>query len=52
LFEDGNGRIGRAISEKSLAQGLAQPALTSSAPAFLARGSSHYNALEAANNQK
>lgn len=27
-FEDGNGRIGRAISEKALAQGLGQPSLT------------------------
>src|SRR4030095_7648130 len=27
-FEDGNGRIGRAISEKSLAQSLGQSALT------------------------
>src|SRR2546429_6893007 len=27
-FEDGNGRIGRAISEKALAQSLGQPTLT------------------------
>jgi Fic family protein len=27
-FEDGNGRIGRAIAEKALAQSLGQPTLT------------------------
>ncbi len=28
-FEDGNGRIGRAISEKALSQGLGRPVLLS-----------------------
>ncbi len=27
-FEDGNGRVGRALSEKALAQGVGQPSLT------------------------
>src|SRR5208283_1248589 len=36
-FEDGNGRIGRAIAEKALAQGLGQPTLTALAATILAR---------------
>ena len=48
-FEDGNGRIGRAIAEKSLAQSLGQPNLIALAATILARRTSYYNALEAAN---
>jgi Fic family protein len=48
-FEDGNGRVGRAIAEKALAQGLGQPALTALAATILARRKSYYQALEAAN---
>jgi len=48
-FEDGNGRIGRAISEKSLAESLGQPTLTALAAAILARRKAYYEALEAAN---
>ncbi len=48
-FEDGNGRIGRAIAEKCLAQTLGQPALTALAATILARRKSYYDALEAAN---
>ena len=48
-FEDGNGRIGRAISEKSLAESLGQPTLTALAATILARRKSYYEALEAAN---
>ncbi len=48
-FEDGNGRIARAISEKALAQGLGQPALTALAATILARRKAYYEALEAAN---
>jgi Fic family protein len=48
-FEDGNGRIGRAISEKALAQGLDQPVITSLATTILAKRKSYYQALEAAN---
>ncbi len=48
-FEDGNGRIGRAISEKSLAQSLGQPLIVSLAPTILARRSSYYDVLETSN---
>lgn len=48
-FEDGNGRIGRAISEKVLAQGLGQPSLTALAVTILAHRKEYYDALEAAN---
>ncbi len=50
-FEDGNGRIGRAITEKSLAQSLGQPTLTALAATILARRKNYYEALEAANKQ-
>src|ERR1035438_1058387 len=50
-FEDGNGRIGRALAEKSLAQSLGQPSLTALAATILVRRASYYNALEAANRQ-
>jgi len=48
-FEDGNGRIGRAISEKALAQSVGQPTLTAVASTILIRRKSYYAALEAAN---
>ena len=48
-FEDGNGRIGRAISEKALAQSLGQPTLTALAATILIRRTAYYDALEAAN---
>jgi Fic family protein len=47
-FEDGNGRIGRALSEKALAQGLGQAPLTGLAAAILIRRKEYYAALEAA----
>jgi len=47
-FEDGNGRIGRAISEKSLAQSLGQPSLMALASTIFARRARYYTALEAA----
>ena len=50
-FEDGNGRIGRAIAEKSLAQSLGQPTLIVLAATILARRASYYNALEAGSKQ-
>jgi Fic family protein len=50
-FEDGNGRIGRAIAEKALAQGLGHAALTALAATILARRKSYYAALEAADRQ-
>ncbi|MBK9118177.1 MAG: Fic family protein [Phycisphaerales bacterium] len=48
-FEDGNGRIGRGIAEKVLAQGLGQPTLTALAATILVRRKAYYEALEAAN---
>jgi len=48
-FEDGNGRIGRALSEKALAQGSGQPTLIALAATILARRKQYYAALEAAN---
>jgi Fic family protein len=48
-FEDGNGRIGRAISEKALGQCLGQPTLTALAATILIRRRAYYEALEAAN---
>jgi Fic family protein len=50
-FEDGNGRIGRAIADKALAQSLGQPTLTALAATILARRKSYYEALEAANKE-
>jgi Fic family protein len=50
-FEDGNGRIGRALAEKALAQSLGQPTLTALAATILARRRNYYDALEAANKQ-
>jgi Fic family protein len=48
-FEDGNGRIGRAISEKALAQALRRPTLTALAATILIRRKAYYRALEQAN---
>ena len=48
-FEDGNGRIGRAIAEKSLGQSLGEPALTALAATILIKRKGYYDALEAAN---
>jgi Fic family protein len=50
-FEDGNGRIGRAIAEKALAQSLGQPTLIALAATILAWRKSYYDALEAANKE-
>ena len=47
-FEDGNGRIGRAIAEKALSQGLGRPAVLSLSRTIEARKTDYYNALEAA----
>jgi Fic family protein len=48
-FEDGNGRIGRAISEKALAQSAGRPTLTALAATILVHRKAYYAALEAAN---
>jgi Fic family protein len=45
-FEDGNGRIGRAISEKSLAQNIGQPSLIALAYTIERARKGYYDALE------
>jgi Fic family protein len=47
-FEDGNGRIGRVIAEKVLAQGLKRPILMSLSTAIEADKKSYYAALKQA----
>jgi Fic family protein len=47
-FEDGNGRIGRAIAEKALAQGAGQPSLTALSLLIQRRRTDYYLQLEAA----
>ncbi len=48
-FEDGNGRIGRAIAEKALAQALAAPTLTALAETIHRHSKAYYDALQGAN---
>lgn len=45
-FEDGNGRIGRALAEKSLAQNIGQPSLISLAFTIEKNRKSYYSELE------
>ena len=45
-FEDGNGRIGRIIAEKTLAQGLKRPILMSLSTAIEADKKAYYSALK------
>lgn len=45
-FEDGNGRIGRAIAEKSLSESLEQPAMIALAQTIQRNRKSYYRALE------
>jgi Fic family protein len=45
-FEDGNGRIGRALAEKSLAQNIGQPTLISLALTIEKRRKAYYSELE------
>jgi Fic family protein len=47
-FEDGNGRIGRVIAEKALAQGLNKPILMSLSTAIEANKKAYYEALQKA----
>lgn len=47
-FEDGNGRIGRALSEKALSQGLGRPVVLSLSSAIEAGRNAYYDALKAA----
>jgi Fic family protein len=48
-FEDGNGRIGRAIAEKSLAQSTLRPSLISLSSTIEANKKSYYTLLEKSN---
>lgn len=48
-FEDGNGRIGRAISEKALSQGLERPTLIALAQAIERSRKAYYAALQVGN---
>lgn len=48
-FEDGNGRIGRALAEKALAQCLGQPTLIAIAYTIERNKKAYYSALEQAN---
>lgn len=45
-FEDGNGRIGRAIAEKALSQCLGQPTLIALSHAIQERKKAYYESLE------
>lgn len=47
-FEDGNGRIGRVIAEKALAQGLKRPILMSLSTAIEANKKAYYASLKKA----
>ena len=47
-FEDCNGRMARALSEKALAEGLGQPMLIQLAATILEKRKAYYAALEAA----
>lgn len=48
-FDDGNGRIARALSEKALAQATGQPSLIALSQIIQRKRSAYYDALEAAN---
>ena len=47
-FEDGNGRIGRALSEKALSQGMGRPVVLSLSRTIEANRNAYYRALKAA----
>ncbi len=51
-FEDGNGRIGRAISEKVLSQGLGQPILFSLSRVIEKNRKDYYEALKKAQREE
>ena len=48
-FEDGNGRVGRAVAEKALSQAIGQPSLIALSQIMQRKRSAYYDALEAAN---
>lgn len=47
-FEDGNGRIGRAVAEKALSQGIGRPALLALSKTIEADKAAYYEALKTA----
>ncbi len=47
-FEDGNGRLGRALAEKAIMQGLSNPTVTALSPTLLKYRKAYYRALEQA----
>lgn len=47
-FEDGNGRVGRALSEMALSQGLGRPVVLSLSRSIDAERNAYYDALKAA----
>ncbi|MAC58724.1 MAG: cell filamentation protein Fic [Novosphingobium sp.] len=48
-FEDGNGRIARALAEKALSQAIGQPSLIALSQVIQRSRTAYYDALEAAN---
>jgi Fic family protein len=50
-FEDGNGRIGRAVAEKTLAQNLSRPSLIALATTIERKRKDYYAALERNNKE-
>ena len=46
--EDGNGRVGRAVAQKALAQGIGQPVVLALSATLLARRKEYYAALASA----
>lgn len=50
-FEDGNGRIARALAEKALSQAIGQPSLIALSQVIQRSRTAYYDALEAANKQ-
>ena len=50
-FEDGNGRMGRALAEKCIAEGLGQPILLSLSATIHRGRKSYYDMLECSNKQ-
>ncbi len=51
-FEDGNGRIGRAVSEKALSQAVGHPTLLALADAIKSRQKEYYRELQEADKTK
>ncbi|MBC2665752.1 Fic family protein [Novosphingobium flavum] len=50
-FEDGNGRVARALAEKALSQAIGQPSLIALSHVIQRKRAAYYDALEAANKQ-